>query len=126
MITSLPKKLFSLTFDNHSRVLPAQEQSELLLGLPFHGCQIALAGHSQNTYDYKTYNVESLIIARSYNDNSVSNVIYLVLSYILQTPILGLTQEWFRAVSFFRLACGVYDKLHIYPVWDILLTLPHA
>ena len=32
MITSLPnKKLFSLTSDNHFRVLPAQEQSELLL-----------------------------------------------------------------------------------------------
>ena len=42
--------------------------------------------------------MESLIIARSYNDNSVSNIISLVLSYILQTHILGLTQEWFRAV----------------------------
>ena len=32
VITSLPKKLFSLTFDNHFRVLPAQERYELLLG----------------------------------------------------------------------------------------------
>ena len=32
VITSLPKKLFSLTSDNHFMVLPAQEQSELLLG----------------------------------------------------------------------------------------------
>ena len=34
LITSMPnnyKKLFNLTFDNHFRVLPAQEQSELLL-----------------------------------------------------------------------------------------------
>ena len=44
-------------------------------GLPCHGCKNALAGHSQSTYDYKTDNMESLIIARSYNDNSVSNVI---------------------------------------------------
>ena len=55
--------------------------------------KMQLAGHSQSTYDYKRDNVESLIMARSYNDNSVSNVISLVLSYILQTPILGLTQE---------------------------------
>ena len=32
VITSLPKKLFTLTFDNHFSGLPAQEQSELLLG----------------------------------------------------------------------------------------------
>ena len=50
-----------------------------------------LAGHPQSTYNYKTDNVESLIIARYYNYNSVSNVISLVLSYILQTPIIGLT-----------------------------------
>ena len=54
--------------------------------------------------------MEGLIIAIYYNDNSVSNVISLVLSYILQTPILGLTQEWVRDVPFPRLACvaGVY------------------
>ena len=32
--------------------------------LPSHGCHTALAGHSQNTYDYKTDNVEGLVIAR--------------------------------------------------------------
>ena len=31
VITSLPKKPFSLTLDNHFRVLPPQEKSELLL-----------------------------------------------------------------------------------------------
>ena len=28
-------------------------------------------------------------------------------------PMFGLTQEWFREVSFSRLECGVHDKLHI-------------
>ena len=60
--------------------------------------------------------MEGLIIAKYYNDNSVSDVISLVLSYILQTPILWLTQEWFRDVSFSRLACVVYERVHIYPV----------
>ena len=85
-----------------------------------------LAGHPQSTYDYKTDNVEGLIIARYYNYNSVSNVLSFVLSYILPTPIQGLTQEWFRDVSFSMLACVVYERLHIYPVWDILLPLPMA
>ena len=67
-------------------------------------------------YDYKTDSMEGLIIAIYYNDNSVSNVISLVLSYIHQTPILGLTQEWVRDVSFSRLACVVYERLHIYPM----------
>ena len=110
MITSLPKKLFSLTFDNQFRVLPAQEQSELLLGATLPWMSKCIGRILTKQYDYKTDNVESLIIARSCNDNSVSNVISLVLSYILQTPILGLTQEWFRAVSLSRLARGVYDK----------------
>ncbi len=94
MITSLPnKKLFSLTSDNHFRVLPAQEQSELLLeaALPFMsiGIDRTLTKHVlfQNRQD------GGFIIARYYNDNSVSNDISFVLSYILQTPILGLTQE---------------------------------
>ena len=46
----------------------------------------ALAGHSQSTHDYKTNNVDGFIIARYYSDNSASNVISLVLYYILQTP----------------------------------------
>ena len=38
--------------------------------------------------------------------------------------MLGLRQEWFRALSFARLVCGVYDRLNIYPpVWGILLPL---
>ena len=37
-----------------------------------------------------------------------------VLSYVYsKQPILGLTQEWFRELSFSRLECGVHDKLHI-------------
>ena len=34
-------------------------------------------------------------------------------------PIFGLTQEWFRELSFSRLECGVDDKLHIYPLCGI-------
>ena len=34
-------------------------------------------------------------------------------------PIFGLTQEWFKELSFFRLACGVDDRLHIYPLCGI-------
>ena len=75
--------------------------------------------HWQDTHKSRMITKQTMwrvfFIARSYNDNGVSNVISLVLSYILQTPILGLTQEWFRTVSFSRLACGVYDTLHIYP-----------
>ena len=33
--------------------------------------------------------------------------------------ILGLTQEWFRELSFSRLECGVHDRLHIYPLCGI-------
>ena len=76
-----------------------------------------LAGHPQSTYDYKTDNMEGLITARYYNYNSVSNVISLVI--FSKHP-----QEWFRALSFSRLACGVYVRLHIHPVWDMLLPLP--
>ena len=34
-------------------------------------------------------------------------------------PIPGLTQEWFRELSFSRLECGVPDRLHIYPLCEI-------
>ena len=49
----------------------------------------------------------------------------LVLSYVYsKQPILGLTQEWFRELSFSRLECGVH-KLHISSAdwWDLLLPL---
>ncbi len=108
--------MFSLTFDNHFSVLPAQEQSELLLeaALPW---MLKYIGRTPTKhFEYKTDSVEGLIIARYYIDNSVSNVISLVLSYTLQTPILGLTQELVRYVPFPRLACVVYERLHIYPV----------
>ena len=40
-------------------------------------------------------------------------------------PIFGLTQDWFRELSFSRLECGVHDKLHISSAdwWDVLLPL---
>ena len=52
----------------------------------------------------------------------------LFLSYVYsKQPIFGLTQEWFRELSFSRLECGVHDKLHISSAysywWDILLPL---
>ena len=34
-------------------------------------------------------------------------------------PIFGLTQEWFRELSFSRLEGGVHDRLHIYPLCGI-------
>ena len=45
----------------------------------------------------------------------------LVLSYVYDSkhPIFGLTQEWFRELSFSRLECGVHDRLHIYPLCGI-------
>ena len=50
-----------------------------------------------------------------------------LVTYILQTAhIFGLTQpEWFRELSFSRLACGVHDKLYTSSAdwWDILLPL---
>ena len=43
-----------------------------------------------------------------------------VLSYVYsKQPIFGLTQEWFRELSFSRLECGVHDRLHIYPLCGI-------
>ena len=47
--------------------------------------------------------------------------VFLVLNYSIYSkqPILGLTQEWFRELSFSRLECGVHDKLHIYPLCGI-------
>ena len=51
--------------------------------------------------------------------------VFLVLSYVYsKQPILGLTQEWFRELSFSRLECGVH-KLHISSAdwWDLLLPL---
>ena len=50
----------------------------------------------------------------------------LVLSYVYsQQPIFGLTQEWFRELSFSRLECGVHDKIHMSSAdwWDLLLPL---
>ena len=50
---------------------------------------------------------------------------HLELSYVYsKQPILGLTQEWFRELSFSRLECGVH-KLHISSAdwWDLLLPL---
>ena len=53
-----------------------------------------------------------------------SDRLSLVLSYVhSKQPIPGLTQEWFRELSFSTLECGVHDKLHISSAewWDLLL-----
>ncbi len=50
----------------------------------------------------------------------------MVLSYeYSKQAIFGLTQEWFRELSFSRLECGVHDKLHFSSAdwWDLLLPL---
>ena len=51
------------------------------------------------------------------NCNSVT--VELPLYRYSKQPIFGLTQEWFRELSFSRLDCGVHDKLHIYPLCGI-------
>ena len=53
----------------------------------------------------------------------------LVLSYVhSKQPVLGLTQEWFRELSFSKLECGVHDKgtLCLPTVWDLLLPLTYT
>ena len=53
-----------------------------------------------------------------------SDRLSLVLSYVhSKQPIPGLTQEWFRELSFSTLECGVHDKLPISSAdwWDLLL-----
>ena len=51
------------------------------------------------------------------------NTADLVLSYFYivyyKQPIFGLTQEWFRELSFSGLECGVHDRLHSYPLCGI-------
>ena len=48
------------------------------------------------------------------------DLLCLVLSYVYsKQPIVGLTQEWLRELSFSRLKCGVRDRLHIYPLCGI-------
>ena len=51
---------------------------------------------------------------------------HLQASYVYsKQPIVRLTQEWLRELSFSRLECGVHDKLHSSSAdrWDILLPL---
>ena len=50
-----------------------------------------------------------------------ANGMFLVLSYVYsKQPMFGLTQEWFRELSFSRLECGVHDRLNIiYPLCGI-------
>ena len=60
------------------------------------------------------------------------SVLRIVLSYNVyiycnsNQPILELTQEWFRELSFSRLECGVHRRFIFTPcvtAWDILLPL---
>ena len=63
--------------------------------------------------------------ALSYKQKPPRIIDDLVLSYVYsKQPILGLTQEWFRELSFSMLECGVH-KLHISSAdwWDLLLPL---
>ena len=46
-------------------------------------------------------------------------VICISYNYVLQTAHCGLTQEWFRELSFSKLECGVHDRLHIYDMYGI-------
>ena len=61
-----------------------------------------------------------------FNQSETASCLFLVLSYVYsKQPIFGLTQEWFRELSFSRLECGVHDMLHISSAdwWDLLLPL---
>ena len=51
---------------------------------------------------------------------------FLVLSYVYsKQPMFGLTQEWFRQLSFSSVECEVHDKLHITSaVWWGIFTFP--
>ena len=44
---------------------------------------------------------------------------FLFLVLTPNRPIFGMTQEWFRELSFSRLQCGVHDMLHIYTMCGI-------
>ena len=49
-------------------------------------------------------------------------VLYFLVMYTPNSPFFGLTQEWFRALSFSRLECEVHDRLHNFylpPLWDL-------
>ena len=53
----------------------------------------------------------------------------VMLSYVYSKQLIfGLTQEWFRELSFSRLDCGVHDKLRISSAdwWDLLLPLAYS
>ena len=51
----------------------------------------------------------------------ISDSIVLRKSPIVTDLTVGLTQEWFRELSFSSLECGVHDKLHISSAdrWDL-------
>ena len=46
----------------------------------------------------------------------------IVVRLYSKQPILGLTQEWFRELSFCRLESGVHDRLHIDPLCGIFTS----
>ena len=59
-------------------------------------------------------------INQKYNFDNLGQVSVTFLVYVYsKQPILGLTQVWFRELSFSRLECGVHDKLHIYTLGGI-------
>ena len=57
--------------------------------------------------------------AKNTTKGSVTVSLFLSYTVYSKEPILGLTQEWFRELSFPRLECRVHDKFHIYPLCSV-------
>ena len=59
--------------------------------------------------------LRTFILLSFYNNtHHKRNTVNWFLVMYSKQRILGLTQEWFRELSFSRLECGVHDRLHIY------------
>ena len=72
-----------------------------------------LAACRRHESRYSWIDLSNLIIIPTFLQCLVLSLVYS------KQPIFGLTQEWFRELSFSRLECGVHDSLHIYPLCGI-------
>ena len=64
---------------------------------------------------FKMGAIKNVLDCSDYCDIQERNIgLSYLLSYVYsKQPIFWQTQEWFRALSFSRLECGVHDRLHI-------------
>ena len=83
-------------------------------------CHINVTSNNIFVLFFMPYTIQRLL--------NVRMVFVVTGSYVYsKQPIFGVTQEWFRKLSFSRLECGVHDKLHISSAdwWDVLLPPWH-